>query len=205
MIKHVITGFLLALAAAGCTVNTAEPVDQTADESRKGKVGEFCGGHDEVVCKKGLYCKYEIEAMCGAADAGGTCAVVPSVCTKQYDPVCGCDEQTYGNACDAAANGMSVVSKGACGAPDDGAKEGEMCGGLAGVDCGIDLFCDYVLGTNCGSGGQSGVCKNGPDVCPLNVDPVCGCDGKTYGNACSARLHGVSVLYKGQCGDTQSQ
>jgi hypothetical protein len=78
-------------------------------------------------------------------------------------------------------------------------------GGLAGVACAIDLFCDYAPGTNCGFGDQSGVCKKGPDMCTQIFDPVCGCDGNTYGNACSARQHGVSVLYKGKCKESQSQ
>ncbi|MBC7572130.1 MAG: hypothetical protein H7319_20735 [Spirosoma sp.] len=36
------------------------------------------------------------------------------VCTKQYDPVCGCNNKTYGNACQAGAAGIRVVAQGEC-------------------------------------------------------------------------------------------
>lgn len=36
------------------------------------------------------------------------------VCTMQYDPVCGCNGKTYGNACMAGASGIRVVSVGEC-------------------------------------------------------------------------------------------
>jgi len=36
------------------------------------------------------------------------------VCTYQYDPVCGCNNKTYGNACAAACAGIETYAKGEC-------------------------------------------------------------------------------------------
>lgn len=76
--------------------------------------GDTCGGLLGLPCPGGEYCNFEPEALCGAADATGTCALIPDICTLQYEPVCGCDDVTYGNACQAAAAGVSVISEGEC-------------------------------------------------------------------------------------------
>ena len=40
-----------------------------------------------------------------------------------------------------------------------------------------------------------------PDcMCTLQYDPVCGCDGVTYGNACAASCVRIRIVYKGECG-----
>jgi hypothetical protein len=158
-----------------------------------GMSGTTCGGLLGSGCADGQYCNYPLDAMCGAADATGTCTDIPDVCVTVDDPVCGCDGETYSNACIAARAGVSVASVDECQQP------GDVCGGLLADECADDEYCDFAPEAICGRADATGVCMPKPEACDLIGAPVCGCDGQTYGNACEANLAGVSVERSGEC------
>lgn len=98
------------LAAASC-----EKQPDTPPPPPPPAQGAMCGGIAGLTCgNPNEYCNIPIAGQCGAADQTGTCTLRPEVCTAEFDPVCGCDGNTYGNACSAAAAGISVASLGEC-------------------------------------------------------------------------------------------
>jgi hypothetical protein len=161
----------------------------------------LCGGIQGLGCSDGQYCSFPVETQCGSGDQTGTCVEQPQACTREFRPVCGCDGVTYGNACTAAAAGVSITQEGECDSEPE-LQVGDTCGGFrapGGGECASGLFCQHQAGALCGAADAPGECVLIPDVCAEIFSPVCGCDGVTYGNACEAARNVTGIFELGAC------
>jgi hypothetical protein len=141
-------------------------------------------------CGDGEYCAHP-EGDCPPGAPTGTCTPRPMACDQIYQPVCGCDGTTYGNACEAAGAGVNVALQGECRAVqcDDGtgpdcpmpepecpptfiaAVQGGCWACVDPVTCQPETRC--VTDVDCGPDDRCDTCAHGS--CPVCDDCVSAC------------------------------
>lgn len=80
-----------------------------------GECRQVCGGIEGVLCPEGDICDLP-SGECQSADLQGVCVEIPGDCAEIYDPVCGCDGETYSNDCFRLMAGVQLDYPGECGA-----------------------------------------------------------------------------------------
>jgi hypothetical protein len=139
-------------------------------------------------CPSGMFCW---RASCAAAS--GVCRVKPDFQSCDvplgeagFPYACGCDHRTYDSDCYASAYGVNVDFEGECPPLPSGPCRSQ-------ADCGGDSYSPLVFCRPNACGAQSGVCAAIPQGACLSYTQVCGCDGTTYRDICSAERAHVAV------------
>lgn len=152
----------------------------------------------------------------------------PQMCTMEYNPVCGergNNRRTFGNACQARAEGFRITGRGECRPerPGFGGDRPQVCTREYAPVCARQGRREQTFSNGCMAEAQGfrvigrGECSRGndrpvddsgmrpprePQMCTNEYAPVCARQGRreqTFPNGCTAQAQGFRVIGNGEC------
>ncbi len=155
-----------------------------------GGAPKVCGGKDAIACAVGEIC----DVGCGEAASGVCIPTPPETCPPVSAPQCGCDGNTWPNACARHHAGVALKHDGACktGPTEVACKLGPV----KPVLCQEGYYCMIDELNSCAGKGH---CKPMPIACTKELKKVCGCDQTTYDNPCLLAKAGWSQASADPC------
>ncbi len=140
--------------------------------------GQKCSQHSD--CGSGI-CEGQ-----GCEEGQGICVPNKRMCTRDIQPYCGCDGNTFHSS--GSCPGARYATKGECQSAK--AANGTQC--LTSEECDSGV-CE---GQGCTSD-TPGVCVAKKRMCTRDLVPFCGCDGQTFRN--SSRCPSARYKHAGSC------
>ena len=108
-----------------------------------------------------------------------------ATCTREHDPVCGKDGNTYQNSCLAGKAWVAIVAHGDC--KPDPVTPSTQTGTIE------------IKNENSQTGSVQKPSEEKVQKCTTENAPVCGKDGKTYQNACFAKESKIEIASQWAC------
>jgi len=207
--KNIFVRTIVLTGVGFLAINCGNDLEDSQVDSGPGADWAACQNTSECVLRANSCCD-----VCGMPTLEDVDAVNQEKIAEHFEDVCD-EPQPNCPKCAIGINPDLVAicsDNGFCEAIDTGADTdtdtdndsdtggaGDVCGGFAGLGCLPGLFCKQTMGECNVVADGMGKCVAIPEGCGAVYDPVCGCDGKTYGNECVADASSMSLDHEGEC------